>query len=112
MMIKYQTMETVSEICKQFHTIAESGFPVDSTLQRKAIVSERKEELVFSQQQLKQVVIMLMVDLPYFLFRSKSITKDYVILPFWSTSLYDSACEVRRKVDVFQQEITAEHQLL
>ena len=62
-------METTSDICKQFHSIAESGFLVaDSTLQRKAVVSVRKGKLVFSQQQLKQVVIMLMGDLPYFLF--------------------------------------------
>ena len=105
-------METTSDICKQFHAIAESGFPVaDSTLQRKAVVSVKKGKLVFSQQQLKQVVIMLMGDLPYFLFRPKSITKDYVILLFWSTSLDDSACEVRRKADVHQQEIAAEYQL-
>ena len=83
-------METVSDICKQFHAIAESGFPVaDSTLQRKAVVSVQKGKLVFSQQQLKQAVIILMGDLPYFLFRPKSITK----------------------VDVYQQEIAAEYQL-
>ena len=100
-MIKSQTMETTSDICKQFHAIAESGFPVaDSTLQRKAVVSVRKGKLDFSQQQLKQVVILLMGDLPYFLFRPKSITKVYVILLFWSTSLDDSACEVQRRADV------------
>ena len=105
-------METTSDICKQFHAIAESGFPVaDLTLQSKAVVSVRKGKLVFSQQQLKQVVIMLMGDLPYFLLRPKLITKDYVIFLFWSTSLDDSACEVRRKADVYQQEIAAEYQL-
>ena len=44
-MIKSQTMETASDIYKQFHAIAKSGFPVaDSTLQRKAIVRVRKEK--------------------------------------------------------------------
>ena len=76
-MIKSQTMETTSDICTQFHTIAESGFPVaDTLLQRKVVVSVRKGKLVFSQQRLKQVVIMLMGNLPYFLFRPKSKTKD------------------------------------
>ena len=54
---------------------------------------------------------MLMGDLPYFLFRPKSTTNDCVFLLFWSTSLDDSASEVRRKADVYQQEIAAEYQL-
>ena len=45
-MIKSQTMETSSDICKQFHAIAESELPVpDSTLQRKTIVSVRKRKI-------------------------------------------------------------------
>ena len=105
-------METASDICKRFRAIAESGFPVaDSILQRKTVVNLRKRKLVFSQEQLKQVVIMLMGDSSYFLFQPKSITKDYVILLFWSTSLDDSACKVRRKADAYQQEIAAEYQL-
>ena len=105
-------MKTASYICKQFHAIAESGFPVaDSTLQRKAVVSVKKGKLVFSQQQLKLEIVTLMGDLPYFLFRPKSITKDYAIILFWSTSLDDCACEVRRKADVYKQEIAAEYQL-
>ena len=68
-MIKSQTMETASDNCTQFRAIAESGFPVAaSTLQRKAVVSVRKGNLVFSQQQLKQAVIILKGDLLCFLF--------------------------------------------
>ena len=54
---------------------------------------------------------MLMGGLPYFLFRPKSMTNDYAILIFWFTSHDDSAFEVRRKTDVYQQEIAAEYQL-
>ena len=54
---------------------------------------------------------MLMGDLPYFLFRPKTITKHNVILLFWYASFDDSVCEVRKKADLYQQEITAEYKL-
>ena len=99
------------DIRKQFHEIADSGFLLpESTLLRKAIVSVKKGKLSFSHKQLKQVINILMEELPYLLFRPISETKNYNILIFWSTSMEESSCEIEKKVKIFQQEIAAEYQ--
>jgi len=65
----YQAREMETEardIRKQFQKIAESGFPVpNSTLLHKVVVSVKKGKLMFSSEQLKHVVKMVMGDLPY-----------------------------------------------
>ena len=100
------------DIRKQFHEIANSGFLLpDSTFLRKAIVSVKRGKLSFSHEQLKQVVFMLMGELPYHLFRPKSDTKNYIILIFWSTSVEESGCKIQKKAKVFQEEVAAEYQL-
>ena len=103
--------QAARDILKQFHEIANSGFLLpDSTLLRKAVVSIKREKLSFSHEQLKQVVFVLMGELPYLLFRPKSETKNYIILIFWSTSVEESGCEIQKKVKVLQEEVAAEHQ--
>ena len=57
------------DIRKQFYEIANSGFLLpDSTFLRKAIASVKRGKLSFSHEQLKQVVFMLMGELPYHFF--------------------------------------------
>ena len=103
--------QAARDIRKRFHEIANSGFLLpDSTLLRKAVVSVKRGKLSFSHEQLKQVVFMLMVELPYLLFRPKSETKNYIILIFWSTSVEESGCEIQKKAKVFQEEVAAEYQ--
>ena len=75
------------------------------------IVSVKRGKLSFSHEQLKQVVFMLMGELPYHLFRPKSDTKNYIILIFWSTSVEESGCKIQKKAKVFQEEVAAEYQL-
>ena len=54
------------DICEQFHEIANSGYLLPQlTLLRKAVVSVKRGKLSFSNEQLKQVVFMLMGELPY-----------------------------------------------
>ena len=72
------------QIRHHFQVITDSGFPLrTSTLLRKAVVSVKKRNVMFSAEQLSHVVQMIMENKPYLLFRPKSNTKDYVILVFW-----------------------------
>ena len=98
-------------IRKQFHEIANSGILLpNSTLLRKAVVRVKRGKLSFSHEKLKQVVLMLMGELPYLLFLPKSETKNYIILIFWSTSVEESSCEIQNKAKVFQEEVAIEYQ--
>ena len=66
--------------CKHFHEIADSVFlQPELSLQCKAIVSVKKKKMRFCREQLKQIVFMLMGELPYLLFLLKSETKRYNI---------------------------------
>ena len=51
---------------------------------------------MFSMNQFVQIVDVIMWNLSYILFRSKSETKEYVILLFWSTNMDDASCEVQK----------------
>ena len=97
------------EIRQQFQAIADSGFPLpESTLLRKAVVSVKKGKLMFSTEQLQRVVALVMDKLPYFLFRPKSDTKDYVILLFWANSVDDTACQIQQNLKIIQQEVAVD----
>ena len=86
------------DIRKKFQEIATSGLPIpSSSLLRKAIISVKRGKVMFSMDQLVQVVDVIMGNLPYILFRPKSETKEYVVLLFWSTNMDDAACEVQKK---------------
>ena len=85
------------DIRKKFQEIATSGLPIpSSSLLRKAIISVKRGKVMFSMDQLVQVVDVIMGNLPYILFRPKSETKEYVVLLFWSTNMDDAACEVQK----------------
>ena len=76
------------DIRKKFQEIATSGLPIpSSSLLRKAIISVKRGKVMFSMDQLVQVVDVVMGNLPYILFRPKSKTKEYVVLLFWSTNM-------------------------
>ena len=77
---------------------------------RKAVVSVKRGKLSFFHVQLKQIVFMLMGELPCFLFRPKSETKNYTISLFWSASVEKSGCEIAKKTDVVQEKVAAEYQ--
>ena len=83
------------DIRKKFQEIATSRLPIPSSLLlRKAIISVKRGKVMFSMDQLVQVVDVIMGNLPYILFRPKSETKEYVVLLFWSTNMDDAVCEV------------------
>ena len=92
------------DFTKQFQDIASTSQPT-VTLLRKAMVSVKKDEKLFSPEQLTKVVTLLMDSLPYILFRLKSETKDYVLLLFWATSQDDSNCALQKRVQNIKQEI-------
>jgi len=71
-------------------------------LLRKAVVSVKKGKLTFSSEQFMSVMKMIMGDLPYKVFRSKSETKNYVILIIWSTSFDDTVYEIQQKTEIFK----------
>ena len=104
--------QAVRDIRKQIREIAKSEFLLPkSTLLRKAVLSVKRGKLSFSHKQLKEVMFMLVGELPYLLFRSESETKSYIILIFWSTSEEESSCEIDLRFKAFQKEVAAEHQL-
>ena len=68
------------DIRKKFQEIATSGLSIpSSSLLRKAIISVKRGKVMFSMDQLVQVVDVIMGNLPYILFRPKSETKEYVV---------------------------------
>ena len=103
-------MEQASrDIRKQFHEITNSGFLLsESTSPRKAVLSVKRGKLCISHEQLKQIVFMLMGELPYLLFRPKSETKKTTL--FWSTCVEECGCEIQKKTKVFREEVAAEYQ--
>ena len=105
--VKVREMESAArDIRKKFQEIAASGLPIPlSSLLRKAIVSIKGGKVMFSMNQLVQVVDMLMGNLPHILFLSKSETKEYFVLLFWSTNIDDVACEVQKNIEIIKQEI-------
>ena len=52
------------------------------TLLRKAVVSVKKDKMMFSPNQLTNVVSLLMGNVSYILFQPKAVTKDYALLMF------------------------------
>ena len=65
------------DIRKKFREIAASGLPIPSSLLlRKAIISVKRDKVMFSTDQLVQVVDVMMENLPYILFCPKSETKN------------------------------------
>ena len=96
------------QIRHQFQAIADSGFLLPtSTLLRKAVVSVKKGQYMFSTEQLSRVVQMIMKNKRYLLFRPKSDTKD-VILVFWSTNFDDTLCSIQENAEVIKQEVLAD----
>ena len=71
-------METAARDTRnQFQAIADSGFPSpSSTLLRKSIISSQKGKLMFSTEQLNREAALIMENMPYFLFRHKSESKN------------------------------------
>ena len=97
------------DIRKKLQEIAASELPIpSSSLLRKAIISVKRGKVMFSMDQLVQVVDVMMGNLPYLLFRPKSETKEYVILLFWSTNMDDAACEVQKNVEIIKREIAVD----
>ena len=91
--VKAREMESAArDIRKKFQEIAASGLPIpSSSLLRKEIVSVKRCKVMFSINQLVQVVDVMMGNLPYILFCPKSETKEYVVLLFWSTNMDDAS---------------------
>ena len=75
---KAREMESAArDIRKELQEIATSGLPIpSSSLLRKAIISVKRGKVMFSMDQLVQVVDVIMGNLPYILFRPKSETKS------------------------------------
>ena len=71
---------------------------------RKAIVGVKRGKVMFSMNQLVQIVDVMMGNLRYILFRPKSETKEYVVLLFWSTNMDYAACEVQKNIEIIKQE--------
>ena len=85
------------DIRKKFQEIATFGLPIpSSSLLRKAIVSVKRGKVMFSMDQLVQVIDVIMGNLPYILFCPKSETKEYVVLLFWSITMDDAACKMQK----------------
>ena len=74
---------------KQFQDIATTSHPA-ATLLRKAVVSGKKDKMLFSPKQLTKVVTLQMNNLLYILFRPKSEIKDTVLLLFLAANQDDS----------------------
>ena len=79
-----RTMEDLAtQIRHRFQVFAYSGFPLPtSTVLRKAVVSTKKDKLMFSTAQLSRVVQMIMENKPYLLFRPKNDLKTTSFLFF------------------------------
>ena len=88
--IRAREMESAArDIRKTFQEIAASGLPIpSSSLLRKAIISIKRGKVMFSMDQLVQVVDVMIENLPYIVFRPKSKTKEYVFYysgpPTWT----------------------------
>ena len=94
------------DIRKKFQEIATSGLPIpSSSLLIKAIISVKRGKVMFSMDQLVQVVDVIMGNLPYILFRPKS---EYVVLLFWSTNMDDAACEVQKNMEIIKREVAVD----
>ena len=77
------------DIRKKLQEIAASGLPIpSSSLLRKAIISVKRSKVVFSMDQLVQVVDVIMGNLPYILFvpnpKQKNMLFYYSDLPTWT----------------------------
>ena len=85
------------DFTKQFQDIATTSQPTASLL-RKAVVSVKKDKMLFFPEQLTKVMTLLMDSPPYILFRPKSETKYYVLLLFLATSQDDSNCALQKSI--------------
>ena len=92
---------------KQFQDIVTTSQPT-VTLLKKAVISVKKDNKLFSPEQLMEVVTLLMGSLPYILFRAKSETKDYVLILFWATSQDESNCALQKSIQNIKQEILSD----
>ena len=105
----YESLLEFEEIItRELLEIAASGLPILTSLLGKAIISVKRGKVMFSIDQLVQVVDVMMENLPYIPFRPKSETKEYVVLLFWSTNMDDAACEVQKKMEIIKQEIAVD----
>ena len=95
------------DVAKQFQDIA-TTLQSAANLLRKAVISVKKDKMLFFPEQLTKVVTLLMGSLPYILFRPKSETKDYVLLLFWATSQDDSNRALQKSVQNIKQEILSD----
>ena len=99
----------VRDIRKKFQEIATSGLPIpSSSLLRKAIISVKRGKVMFSMNQLIQVVDVIMGNLSYILFCPKSETKEYEVLLFWSTNMDDAACEEQKNMEIIKREVAVD----
>ena len=107
---KAREMESAArDIRKKFQKIATSRLPIpSSSLSRKAIISVKRGKVMFSTDQLVQVVDVIMGNLSYILFRPKSETKKYVVLLFWSTNMDDAACKVQKNMEIIKREVAVD----
>ena len=97
----------ICDVRKQFQEIADSGIPArTSTLLRKAVVRCKKNEGSFNHEQLKRVVSIFMGNAPYILFQPRNLTKDYVIVLFWSTSIDDCNCKIQEQAEVIKKDVS------
>ena len=107
---RVREMESAARhIQKKFQEIAASGLPIPtSSLLQKAIISVKRGKVMFSMDQLIQVVDVMMENLPYILFRPKSETKEYVVLVFWSTNMDNVHVKYKKKMEIIKQEIAVD----
>ena len=75
---------------KLFREINVSTIPSSSLL--------RKVSLDIGRGKTVEIVNVLMADLPFFLFQSKSNKKNYVVLLFWAAD--DEVCRILKKVQI------------
>ena len=96
------------DIRKKFQKIAASGLPIPSSLLlRKAIISVKRGKVMFSTDQLVQVVDVMMENLPYILFCPKSETKN--MLFYYSGPLTWTMLHVKyKKMEIIKQEIAVD----
>ena len=73
---------------------------------KKSIISVKRGKIMLSMDQLIQVVVVLMKNLYYILFRPKSNGKKYRVLLFWGTHVNDKACN-EQKAQIRKQEASA-----
>ena len=96
-------------IRKRFQEIAAAGtLKPTTTMLRKGVLSVKNGKMMFSYDQLTKVAAMIMGKFPYFLFRPKADSKDYIILLFWATNSEDTDCEIQKNVEVIKQEVAGD----